>query len=42
MMRGLDWQALPVVVDLLGIADIDLLVAQLLVLRDNLERTDGQ
>lgn len=42
MMRGLDWQALPVIVDLLGIADIDLLVAQLLVLRDNLERTDGQ
>jgi len=34
MMGGLNWQALPVVVELLGIDDIELLVEQLIIIRD--------
>ena len=37
MMRGLDWQALPIVVEVLGVDDVEWLIAQLMVLRDNPE-----
>jgi len=35
MMRGLDWVALPTVAEIIGLADIELLVAQLCALRDH-------
>jgi len=34
-MGGLDWAALPIVAELLGIDDIDELIHQLATLRDN-------
>ncbi len=34
MMRGIDWAALPVVCELLGITDIETLVEQLIIIRD--------
>ncbi len=34
-MGGLDWTALPIVAELLGIEDIDTLIAQLVALRDH-------
>lgn len=34
MMRGIDWSALPVVAEIIGIDDIDGLIAQLLLIRD--------
>ncbi len=33
-MGGIDWSALPIVVDLLGIADPDILIHQLVTIRD--------
>lgn len=33
-MGGLDWVALPIVVEILGIRDVESLIAQLVVLRD--------
>lgn len=36
MMGGLDWTALPIVAELLGAEDLDLLVAQLVTIRDGL------
>lgn len=33
-MVGLDWAALPVVVELLGIDDVELLIEQLMLIRD--------
>lgn len=33
-MGGLDWQALPIIADLLGITDIETFVAQLAAVRD--------
>ncbi|MCP5009050.1 MAG: hypothetical protein GY942_03625 [Aestuariibacter sp.] len=35
MMGGLDWQALPVVCDVLGVADPESLINQLVVMRDH-------
>lgn len=35
MMRGLDWAALPTVIDVLGIDDVETLIAQLTLIRDN-------
>ena len=35
MMGGLDWAALPMVCDLLGIHDLEPLVFQLLMIRDH-------
>ena len=36
MMGGeIDWAGLPVVVELLGIADVELLVKQMLLIRDS-------
>jgi hypothetical protein len=35
MMRGLDWVALPTVAEIIGLTDIELLVAQLCALRDH-------
>lgn len=35
MMGGLDWAALPMVCDLLGIDDPEHLIHQLIILRDN-------
>ncbi len=34
-MGGLDWAALPVVADLLGYEDIEILIAQLVAIRDH-------
>ena len=34
-MGGLDWAALPIVVDLLGIAEPDILIHQLVALREH-------
>jgi hypothetical protein len=36
MMGGLDWTALPIVAELLGVEDLDLLVSQLVAIRDGL------
>lgn len=36
LMGGLDWTALPIVAELLGVEDIDLLVAQLVAIRDGM------
>ncbi len=33
-MRGLDWAALPVIVEILGIVDVEQYVAKLIALRD--------
>lgn len=40
VMGGLDWNALPVVVEMLGIGDVEMLIAQLCVMRD--EAAKGQ
>lgn len=37
MGRTIDWTALPLVVDVLGVDDVELLLANLIVLRDNPE-----
>jgi hypothetical protein len=34
MMSGIDWAALPVVVELLGVEDVELLIEQLLLIRN--------
>ena len=34
-MGGIDWAALPIVVEMLGIADPELLVTQLVAIRDH-------
>lgn len=36
MMGGLDWNALPVIADLLGVEDMELLINQLVVIRNGL------
>lgn len=41
LMGGLDWQALPLVADLLGIDDLELLVMQLVVIRDSQRNQHG-
>jgi Mg/Co/Ni transporter MgtE len=33
-MQGIDWQALPVVAEMLGIVDVDDLIYQLVAIRD--------
>lgn len=33
-MGGLDWSALPVVAEMLGVTDVDLLVRQLVTIRE--------
>jgi hypothetical protein len=40
MMAGFDWAALPMVCDVLGISDPEILIRQLMHLRDR--PTDGQ
>lgn len=37
-MGGLDWQALPMVADMLGVDDIEMFVELLMTLRDNQDR----
>lgn len=34
MMRGLDWGALPIIVELLGVDDVEQLLGHLFVIRD--------
>lgn len=42
-MGGLDWQALPVVTEILGIEDPEVLIEQLVILRDfNRSRPPGE
>jgi hypothetical protein len=33
-MGGIDWSALPIVIDLLGVSDPEALIAQLVAIRD--------
>lgn len=35
----IDWNALPVIVEMLGISDVDLLIHQLIALRDHLKES---
>lgn len=42
MLGGLDWQGLPTVMDILGIDDIEMLVAQLGAIRDWSRQKHGQ
>lgn len=37
-MGGLDWQALPVVSEMLGFKDVDILIAQLSAIRNHLKQ----
>lgn len=37
MMGGIDWCGLPIVCELLGVDDVDLLVAHLVAIRDGLD-----
>lgn len=41
MMRGLDWAALPFVIDILDVDDVEVLVAQLIMIRDNEANVQG-
>ena len=34
LMGGIDWSALPIVIDLLGVSDPEALIAQLVAIRD--------
>lgn len=35
----IDWAALPVIVEMLGVHDVDLLIRQLIVMRDHLNES---
>lgn len=37
-MGGLDWQALPLVADMLGVEDLEVFVELLMTLRDNQDK----
>ncbi len=39
--RGLDWQALPLLAEVHGVADIETLIAELIAIREFLEDRDG-
>jgi hypothetical protein len=39
-MGGLDWAALPIVVEMLGITDVDTLIVQLAAVREHLAHKD--
>lgn len=39
-MGGLEWQALPVVVDMLGINDPEMLIMQLVALREHMRNKE--
>jgi hypothetical protein len=39
-MGGLDWAALPIVVEMLGITDVDILITQLVAMREHLARRE--
>ncbi len=43
-MQGIDWNGLPVIVDMLGIKDIEMLIYQLIVIREhfNVEKTHNR
>lgn len=41
MMGGIDWAALPIVCDILGVSDPETLVAQLLAIRDKRDTKDA-
>ena len=38
MGRALDWQALPVIVELLGVEDVEMLAQELIAIRSHVER----
>lgn len=40
-MGGLDWTALPIVVEMLGVQHVDILVAQLKAIASHQERNNG-
>ena len=35
MMQGIDWSALPIVFDVLGVTDTELILSHLITIRDN-------
>lgn len=41
MLGGLDWAGLPIIAEILGIEDLEMLVAQLIVLRDHGRPANG-
>ena len=41
LMGGLDWQALPIVVDMLGIGDPEVLIYQLVTLREHMRTKEA-
>jgi hypothetical protein len=40
LMGGIDWAALPVIAELYGITDIDILIHQLVAIRDSQRETE--
>jgi hypothetical protein len=40
-MGGIEWQALPIICDILGVCDVDNLVYQLIAIRDSMRKKDG-
>lgn len=41
MMNGIDWAALPIICDVLGVSDPEMLIFHLLAIRDNQVETNG-
>ena len=41
-MGGMDWAALPVVIDLLGVSDPEMLIRNLLIIRDRQGTHNGE
>ena len=40
-MQGIDWVALPIVCEMFGIVDPDLLIVELIAIRDHMGRQSG-
>ena len=41
MMRGLEWEALPVIVEMLGVVDVDAFVRALIQIREHLQEKEN-
>jgi len=41
MLGGLEWSGVEIVAEVLGVEDIETLIAQLVALRDNLDESNG-
>jgi len=40
-MRGIEWDALPIVAEMLGITDIELFITQLVSIREHQRKREG-